>query len=83
MRKKEKYYAGAGVGVGVENCRRIKTGLAGITILLLALICRLFYIQVLCHEEFADTAAVQYEMAVEGLDTRGQILLHPKNICAE
>jgi len=73
MRKKEICYVGAGVGVGVENCRRIKTGLAGVTILLLALICRLFYIQVLCHEEFADTAAVQYEMAVEGLDTRGQI----------
>lgn len=69
MRRRENYYA----GVGVENCRRIKIGLVAVILLLLALVCRLFYIQVLCHEEFADTAAVQYEMAVEGLDTRGQI----------
>jgi len=60
-------------GVSVENCRRIKIGLAAVLAVTLALVARLFYIQVLCHEEFAETAAVQYQLAVEGLDTRGQI----------
>src|SRR5699024_1463763 len=35
---------------------------------------RLFYLQVLCHEELAAAAASQQEIAIEGLDTRGMIL---------
>ena len=52
---------------------RVKIGFAMVCVLITALVCRLFYIQVMCHEDFVEAAAVQYRVAVEGLDTRGQI----------
>ena len=35
---------------------------------------RLAYIQIFCHDEFTAAAVSQYEITVEGLDTRGVIL---------
>lgn len=57
-----------------KNKKRAKAALVIFIVPIAALIGRLFFIQIMCHEEFADAAASQYEIAVEGLDTRGQIL---------
>lgn len=56
-----------------KNHKRIKGGMLLLVVLLGALTLRLFYIQVICHEEFAETAQLQYEINVDGIDTRGQI----------
>ncbi len=47
---------------------------AAFALVMLLLAGRLFYLQVLCHEELAAAAASQQEIAIEGLDTRGMIL---------
>ena len=57
-----------------KSRKRVKTALVIFIIPVLALAGRLFYIQILCHDEFAEAATSQHEIAVEGLDTRGQIL---------
>lgn len=36
--------------------------------LILLLICRLFYIQIICHDEFSEAARSQYEIRLMGLD---------------
>ncbi|MBR5230502.1 MAG: hypothetical protein IKW01_06535, partial [Firmicutes bacterium] len=55
------------------NVKRIKAGMFTMLIIVAALIGRLFYIQMMCHEELAETAQAQYEITIEGMDTRGQI----------
>ena len=66
-KKKEK-------GVQDVPLRRIKVlGIAGLVIWI-ALAGRLFYIQVLSHEDLALASASQYQVIVEGMDTRGIIL---------
>ena len=63
-KKKEK-------GVQDVPLRRIKVlGIAGLVIWI-ALAGRLFYIQVLSHEDLALASASQYQVIVEGMDTRG------------
>lgn len=56
-----------------SNIRRIRitAALFAITAFLLAV--RLFYVQVICHDELKSAAVVQYEIPVIGLDTRGMI----------
>ena len=56
-----------------SNIRRIRitAALFAITAFLLAV--RLFYVQVVCHDELKAAAVVQYEIPVIGLDTRGMI----------
>ena len=54
--------------------RRLFVITAAFTLIMLLLTGRLFYLQVLCHEELAAAAASQQEIAIEGLDTRGMIL---------
>lgn len=56
-----------------KNKKRIMAGLAVMAGLSAALACRLFYIQVLCHDDFTETAQLQYEITIDGIDTRGQI----------
>lgn len=56
------------------NARRIKGIVVLFFILIVFLVVKTGYIQVFCHERFESDAAMQQEMAVEGLDTRGMIL---------
>lgn len=42
-------------------------------VLMLLLVIRLYYIQIICHEELSFAAQSQYEVLVEGIDTRGMI----------
>lgn len=37
-------------------------------LLILLLLCRLFYIQIMCHDEFSEAARSQYEIRLTGLD---------------
>lgn len=57
-----------------RNRKRIIGGALFLAVLTLLLCARLFYIQILCHEEFAEAALSQYETALVGIDGRGQIL---------
>ena len=57
-----------------RNRKRIIGGALVLAALTLLLCARLFYIQILCHEEFAEAALSQYETALVGIDGRGQIL---------
>ncbi len=57
-----------------RNRKRIIGGALFLAALTLLLCARLFYIQILCHEEFAEAALSQYETALVGIDGRGQIL---------
>ena len=52
---------------------RLELTAAAVTILFAALACRLFYLQILCHDDLQAAAVSQYQVTVEGLDTRGQI----------
>ena len=56
-----------------KNRKRVTTALLIFMVPVIALTGRLFYIQILCHDAFKEAATSQYEMAVEGMDTRGQI----------
>ena len=57
-----------------RNRKRIIGGALFLAVLTLLLCARLFYIQIFCHEEFAEAALSQYETALVGIDGRGQIL---------
>ena len=56
-----------------RNRRRILIGALFLGVLILLLCARLFYIQIICHEELSQAALAQYETALVGLDDRGQI----------
>ncbi len=56
------------------NLRRIRQMFAQVVILMVLLLGRTFYIQILCHENLTEGAVSQYEISVQGLDTRGAIL---------
>lgn len=56
------------------NDRRIKIIFAVFSAIMTLLAARVGYIQLACHEELAAAAVSQYEIAIEGLDTRGTIL---------
>lgn len=43
-------------------------------VLIFLLVIRLYYIQIICHEELSEAAKSQYEIMIEGMDTRGMIL---------
>lgn len=43
-------------------------------VLMVLLAGRLAYIQIVCHDEFSSAVKIQYEIPIEGLDTRGTIL---------
>ena len=58
----------------VFNQKRIKVVVIAFTIVMILLVARLWYIQVICHDEFTEAAISQYEVSIEGLDTRGKIL---------
>lgn len=49
--------------------KRITFGLALVTAALMLLACRLFYIQIICHDEFSEAARSQYELRLTGLDS--------------
>ncbi|MCI8608228.1 MAG: penicillin-binding protein 2 [Firmicutes bacterium] len=53
---------------------RLRLTLAVIVIIWLALLARLYQIQILSHGELQLAATSQYQVTVEGLDTRGPIL---------
>lgn len=53
-----------------SNARlRISFGFALLLVLLSLLVCRLFYIQILCHDEFSEAVRSQYEIRLTGLET--------------
>ena len=56
-----------------KSRKRAAASLVFFVVLLAALTGRLFFIQVMCHEEYSEAATSQYEMVIEGIDTRGQI----------
>ncbi len=56
-----------------KSRKRVKTALIFFVVPMAALAGRLFFIQVMCHDDFSEAATAQYEMVVEGIDTRGQI----------
>ncbi len=62
-----------GILIGSGNRKRVWASMAIFAALILALIGRLLYIQVFCHEDFEKATIAQYEMSIEGIDTRGQI----------
>lgn len=43
-------------------------------VVMLLLLARLFYIQIICHQELKEAAESQYEVLIDGMDTRGRIL---------
>lgn len=43
-------------------------------VLAVLLLARLFYIQIICHEEFEKACQSQYQLPVDGMDTRGSIV---------
>ncbi len=60
---------------GQNLCRkRIKLAAAAACLTWVLLSCRLFYWQVLCHQPLTEAAQAQYDIRVEGMDTRGRIL---------
>lgn len=56
------------------NGRRIKFVFAVFAALMTLLAARVWYIQAACGGELSEAAVSQYEIAIEGLDTRGMIL---------
>ncbi len=61
-------------GIQIINLKRIKRLAVVVTVLIFALLCRAFYIQIISHDNLSEGALSQYEISVEGLDTRGAIL---------
>ena len=55
------------------NKKRMITAAVIFAVLLILLLCRLFYIQIMCHNDLAEAAVSQYEISLEGMDTRGRI----------
>lgn len=49
--------------------KRITFGLALVTAALMLLVMRLFYIQIICQDEFSEAARSQYELRLTGLDS--------------
>ncbi len=56
------------------NDTRVRLCLVMFLILISLLMVRLAYIQIICHESYETAAISQYEISIEGLDTRGLIL---------
>lgn len=56
------------------NKKRMRRIFIFFAVIIVALVSRLIYIQIICHDEFEAAAVSQYEIAIEGLDTRGAIL---------
>lgn len=57
-----------------RNIGRNKIAFLLFLVAMFALAVRLFYIQIICHEELEEAATSQYEIVVDGLDTRSSIL---------
>ncbi len=53
---------------------RNRTLLVIFIILMFLLLARVFYIQIICHEELKAATQSQYEVLIDGMDTRGRIL---------
>ena len=43
-----------------KNRKRVKTAILIFMVPVIALTCRLFYIQILCHDDFKEAATSQY-----------------------
>lgn len=50
------------------NFKRTKIGLAVFALLMMLLLCRVFYIQIICHEELEAMAVSQYAVEIQGID---------------
>ena len=53
--------------------KRLRLLLAAAAVLWILFLWRFYYLQIASHEELAEMAALQYQVPVEGLDSRGQI----------
>lgn len=60
--------------MGKKNVGRNKIAFVLFTVAMLALAVRLFYIQIICHDKLEEAATSQYEIVIDGLDTRNRIL---------
>jgi len=54
--------------------KRVGMLLASFIVVMLLLASRVLYIQIFCHDELETMATSQYEVLIEGMDTRGMIL---------
>lgn len=63
-----------GQGQQARSRVRIKIFLVVLFLAWILLVMRLYYWQILSHDELSDMAASQYQVVVEGMDTRGGIL---------
>lgn len=77
MSRKERKQGDRGKSVFQSRIRFL--GIIG-AVLWIALVGRLFYIQVLSHEDLALASTSQYQVIVEGMDTRGVILDRNSNL---
>lgn len=57
-----------------RSTRRLHLVLALVAAVWICLLGRIYYLQILCHEDLSAAAVSQYQVVVEGLDTRGSIL---------
>ena len=63
--------------------RRVKFGLAAFCLLMFLLVCRLFYIQIICHDELEEMAISQYAVTIEGINTGQYYYFISKEKCDE
>lgn len=63
-----------GQGQQARGRVRIKIFLVLLFLAWILLVMRLYYWQILSHDELSDMASSQYQVVVEGMDTRGAIL---------
>ena len=54
--------------------KRVGMLFASFIVVMLLLASRVLYIQIFCHDELETMATSQYEVLIEGIDTRGMIL---------
>lgn len=57
-----------------SNTKRILTSMILFSLIMSLLFVRIWYIQIICHDELKTMAESQYNMAIVGIDSRGAVL---------
>ena len=65
----------------ITSSRRTKLGFVVFFLMMILLVCRLFYIQIVCHEKFERMATSQYEVSIEGINTNQYYYFISKEKC--
>ena len=53
----------------IKSMKRLKMAIIFFVIMMTLLLCRLFYIQIICHEELENMAKSQYTVTINGIST--------------